>query len=209
MTVYPRGGSSHRNIEKSEGRAIEIPLQVTFRDMPLSKAIEANIRGKATKLGSFYDRILSCRVVIETPHRHRSKGKLYHVRIDMTVPGSELVVNREPSKHASHQDVYVAIRDAFSAARRKLQDYARRQRGAVKIHKALPHAYVSKLFPEEGFGFLETADGREIYFQRNSVLEPGFDHLEVGGEVTFAEEQGGKGPQASTVRLVGKNRFGQ
>lgn len=182
---------------------------MTFHSMPPSEAIETNIRKKASKLDSFYDRILSCRVVIEAPHRHHHKGKLYHVRIDMTVPGSELVVSREPSKHASHQDVYVAVRDAFNAARRKLQDYARRQRRAVKVHEALPRARVSRLFPEEGFGFLETPDGREIYFHKNSVLEPGFDYIKMGTEVYFAEEQGGKGPQASTVKLVGKNRAGK
>ncbi len=103
----------------------------------------------------------------------------------------------------------MAIRDAFDAARRKLQNYARRQRGAVKIHETLPHARIIKLFPEDGFGFLGTADGREIYFHSNSVLEPGFDHTKLGTEVYFIEEQGAKGPQASTVKLIGKNRAGQ
>ena len=144
----------------SEVRKIKIPLQLTLRNMPPSEAIEAHIRERATKLDAFSDRIMSCRVVVEAPHRHHHKGKLYHVRIDMTVPGGELVVNREPSKHASHKDVYVAIRDAFGGARRKLQDYVRRQRGQVKLHEPTPLARVSRLFPQYGFGFLETADGR-------------------------------------------------
>jgi cold shock CspA family protein/ribosome-associated translation inhibitor RaiA len=172
--------------------------------MPPSEAIETNIREKAVKLDSFYDRIMSCRVVVEAPHRHHRKGKLYHVRVDMTMPGGELVINREPSKRAAHKDVYVAIRDAFDAARRQLQDFARRQRGTLKVHEPVPLARVSKLFPEKGFGFLETSDGREIYFHRNSVLEPGFSRLEIGTEVTFAEEQGDRGPQASTVKFAGK-----
>ena len=188
----------------SEVRKIKIPLQLTLRNMPPSEAIEAHIRERATKLDAFSDRIMSCRVVVEAPHRHHHKGKLYHVRIDMTVPGGELVVNREPSKHASHKDVYVAIRDAFGGARRKLQDYVRRQRGQVKLHEPTPLARVSRLFPQDGFGFLETADGREIYFHKNSVLGGGFAHMEVGSEVYFAEEKGEKGPQASTVKLVGK-----
>ncbi len=197
--------------------------------MPSSEASEANIREKVDKLDLFYDRIMSCRVVVEAPHRHHHKGKLYHVRVDLTLPGGELVIKREPkriaepplrfqkvpgseqvdnnelSKYAAHEDIYVAIRDAFDAARRKLQDYARRHRGAVKVHEAQPHARVSKLFPEKGFGFLQTPEGREIYFHRNSVLEPGFDHLEVGMHVYFSEEQGEKGPQASTVRFMGKH----
>jgi cold shock CspA family protein len=205
---------------------MEIPLQITFRNMPPSEAIENNIKEKTAKLESFFNRIMSCRVVVEAPHRHHHKGKAYQVRIDLTVPGAELVINRapqrlsatksngstpsekelaeshEPSKHAAHEDVYVAIRDAFNAAGRKLQDYARRQSGAVKAHEPVAHAQVSKLFPQEGYGFLETAEGREIYFHGNSVLQPGFDRLKVGAEVHFAEEQGEKGPQATTVRLV-------
>lgn len=206
---------------------MEIPLQITFRNMPPSRAIEDNIREKVSKLENFYDRIMGCRVIVEAPHRHHRKGKAYEVRIDLTVPGGELVINRapkrlkaaesrlpepeaklieshEPSKHAAHADVYVAIRDAFSAAGRKLQDHARRRSGAVKLHESPPRARVTKLFPEEGYGFLETAEGREIYFHGNSVLQPGFDHLEVGAEVHFAEEQGEKGPQATTVRFVEK-----
>jgi cold shock CspA family protein/ribosome-associated translation inhibitor RaiA len=205
---------------------MEITLQITFRNMPPSEAIENNIKEKTAKLESFFSRIMSCRVVVEAPHRHHHKGKAYQVRIDLTVPGGELVINRapqrlaaaksngsalsekelaenhEPSKHAAHEDVYVAVRDAFNAAGRKLQDYARRQSGVVKVHEPVAHAQVSKLFPQEGYGFLETAEGREIYFHGNSVLQPGFDRLKVGAEVHFAEEQGEKGPQASTVRLV-------
>jgi cold shock CspA family protein len=170
--------------------------------MPPSAAIETNVREKAAKLDSFYERIMGCRVLIEAPHRHHRKGKLYHVRIDLTLPGGEIVINREPSRRAAHGDVYVAIRDAFAAARRKLQDFVRRQRGSVKIHEA-PLARVAKLFREKRFGFLETSDGREVYFHSHSVLAPGFDQLQIGTEVSFAEEQGVDGPQASTVKFAG------
>lgn len=207
---------------------MEIPLKITFRDMPPSKAVEANIREKAVKLEAFYDRIMSCRVIVQAPHRHHHKGKAYQVRIDLTVPGGELVINRapkrlkaaklapakriekdfseshEPSKHAAHEDIYVAIRDAFNAAGRRLQDYARRQSGAVKLHESAGHGRISKLFPEEGYGFLETADGREIYFHRHSVLQSAFDDIAVGTVVRFAEELGEKGPQASTVHVIAR-----
>jgi cold shock CspA family protein len=154
-------------------------------------------------------------------------GKAYSVRVDLTVPGAELVINRapkrleatrvshglepekdfaevhEPSKHAAHEDVYVAIRDAFNAAARKLQDYARRRRGKVKAHEPEAIARVVKLFPVEDYGFIETPDGRELYFHKNSVLAPGFGRLEVGAAVHFAEEMGEQGPQASSLRIVG------
>lgn len=141
---------------------MKIPLQITFRNMRPSQAIEDNIREKASKLESFYDRIMGCRVIVAAPHRHRRKGKAYEVRIDLTVPGGELVINRspkrlktaglavtdgpetelieshEPGKHGAHADVYVAIRDAFNAAGRKLQDYARRQSRTAKHHESPP-----------------------------------------------------------------------
>lgn len=207
---------------------MKIPLQITFRNMPPSPAVEENIRERAAKLDLLHDGIMGCRVIVEAPHRHHLKGKAYIVRIDLTVPGGELVVNRapkrlaaaisnrdgelendlaevhEPSKHAAHEDAYVAIRDAFNAAGRKLQDHARRRRGKVKLHQPAALARIVKLFPIEDYGFLQTTDGREIYFHKNSVLAPGFDRLELGAEVHFAEELGEKGPQASTVRVAGK-----
>jgi cold shock CspA family protein len=97
----------------------------------------------------------------------------------------------------------VAIRDAFDAARRRLEDYARKQRGDVKVYEQLPLAQVQKIFPQQGYGFLETTDGREIYFHRNSVLHPGFDGLAIGTKVRFAEELGQEGPQASSVAIAG------
>jgi ribosomal subunit interface protein len=168
---------------------MQLPLQVTLRDISPSEAIEAYIRERAAKLEQFYDRIIGCRVVVEAPVRHHRKGGPYKVRIDLTVPGDELVVDRQVD-----EDLYVAIRDAFHAARRKLEDYARRQRGAVKVHEASPHARVAKLFPEEGYGFLETPDGREVYFHRNSVKDSGFDRLEIGTEVRFAESPASRTP---------------
>lgn len=179
---------------------MKIPLQITVRNVSLSDVVETDIRQKAADLDSFYDRIMGCRVFVEAPHRHHHQGILYNVRIDLTVPGKEIVIKREP-----HEDVYVAVRDAFDAARRQLEDFARRQRGDVKSHETPPHARVSKLFPEEGYGFLETPDGREIYFHGNSVLNGEFDRLKIGAEVRYSEEPGEKGPQASTVAIVGKH----
>ena len=183
---------------------MQIPLQISFRDTEPSAAIEAKIRQRAAKLDRYYDRIMGCSVVVEAPHRRHHQGRLYHVRVDVTVPQGELVVSREPMDHQPHEDVYVAIRDAFDATQRRLADYARRQRGEVKPREAPPVMHVTKLFPTAGYGFITTADGWEIYFHKNSVLNDAFDRLEVGSEVQYVEEQGEKGPQASTVRLVGR-----
>jgi ribosomal subunit interface protein len=177
--------------------AMQKPLQITARDVSLSEAAEDDIRAKAENLDTYYDRIISCRVVVEGPRRHHRQGP-YAVRVDLTVPGAELVVDRQ-----TDVDLYVAIRDAFDAARRRLEDHARRQRGDVKVHEAMSHGRVSKLFPDRDHGFLETPDGREIYFHRNSVLHPGFERLELDMEVRFTEEAGEQGPQASTIAILG------
>lgn len=181
---------------------MQLPLQITFRDMPPSPAVEAKIREKAARLDRFAQHVMACRVIVEAPHRRHHQGKLYHVRVDLTLPGNELVVSREPAEHQAHEDVYVAIRDAFNAAARQLEDYVRRQRGEIKRHEPPLHGYVARLSPEESYGFIETPDGREVYFHRNSVLGQGFDRLSVGDKVQFVEELGEKGPQASTVRAA-------
>lgn len=184
---------------------MRLPLQITFRNMKASAAIEADIREKAAKLDEFCDQIMSCRVVVESRHHHHRKGNLYHVRVDITVPDHEIVVSREHDLHHAHEDVYVAIRDAFDNARRQLQDYNRRRQQHVKTHEVPPHGRITELFMKEGYGKIESSDGREIYFHRNSVLDTPFDQLSVGMEVRFDEEQGDLGPQASTVRVEGKH----
>lgn len=115
---------------------MQIPVQITFRDMEPSTAIEERVRERAAKLERFFDRITSCRVVIEEPHLHQHKGKLFHVTIDITVPGGELVANRNTGNHQGHEDVYVAIRDAFNAAERQLEDHAKKRRARAKVPPA-------------------------------------------------------------------------
>lgn len=180
-------------------------LQITFRDMPHSDALEANIREHAEKLDQFYDRIMGCRVMVEAPHGHHQQGRLYHVRVELTVPGKELVASRAPGGHHAHEDAYVAIRDAFAAARRQLQDFKRQQEGHVKTHTTAAHGQVMELLPDEDYGRIQTSDGREIYFHRNSLVQGDYGDLEIGSEVRFVEEVGELGPQASSVYVEGKH----
>jgi len=170
--------------------------QVTLKDIPHSDAVEAKIREKVTKLERFHSRIMGCRVAVESPQRRQHQGKLYTVRIDITVPGEEIVINR-----VENEDLYVAIRDAFDAANRKIEEQARRQRGDVKAHVEPPRGRVAKIYPDKDHGFIETNDGRELYFHRNSLIDLDFDRLKEGAEVVFLEEQGEKGPQAFRVAV--------
>jgi ribosome-associated translation inhibitor RaiA len=107
------------------------PLKITSRDFSLDQAMETEIREKAAALDHYYDRISGCEVTVEAPALgHHQKGGPFNVRIHLTVPGGELVVNRHPEP-----DLTVAIHEAFHAARRELEDFARKQRGDVKNHQ--------------------------------------------------------------------------
>jgi ribosome-associated translation inhibitor RaiA len=185
---------------------MQTPLRITFRDMPVSPAVEARVRDRAAALERLHPRITGGHVVIEAHHRHQRQGRLYHVAIRLVVPEGEVVVTRDPAEHQAHEDVYVAVRDAFDAAERRLQNRTRRLRGAVKQHEPPAHGTVERLFPE--YGFIRSAlDGQEIYFHRNSVVDGKFELLQPGAEVRFAyhEGEGERGVQASTVTIVGKH----
>jgi ribosome-associated translation inhibitor RaiA len=124
-----------------------LPVQVTFRDMPSSAGLREYVRNRAAKLDSFYERITACRVVVEAFHRHHHHGKRFHVRIDLTVPGGELVVGRNTPDRLTHEDPYACLDEAFDDALRVIQDWSRRRRGDVKHHDHTRHADVR--FAEE------------------------------------------------------------
>lgn len=173
---------------------MQLPVQVTYRGMESSAALEDAVRDKAAKLEQFHPRLMSCRVVIEQAGRHQTKGKQFVVRVDLKAPGGEIAVNRDHD-----QDVYVALRDAFDAARRKLEDFIRESRGDVKHHELTQSGTVARILADEGYGFIATPDGRELYFSRENVVTPPFEHLAEGTAVHFIEELAAEGPQAKRV----------
>jgi cold shock CspA family protein len=202
-----------------------IPTQVTFRGLAHSDALEADVRERVRWLEQFYAGIIRCRVLVELPHRHRRDGRHFHVRIDITVPrGRPIVVSHEPSLHGAlkhadedvhrkkteiesvHRHAFVAVREAFEAARRRLEDFAREHRGVVKTHDVPAHGEIVELSEPDGYGFIQAGENR-IYFNRASVLDDEFDGLRIGTPVAFMEEKGEKGPQASTVRVLGKHHY--
>jgi cold shock CspA family protein len=202
-----------------------IPTQITFRGLTPSDALEADIRERVAWLEQFYTGIVRCRVLVEVPHRHRHDGRLFHVRVEMTVPGgAPIVVSHEPSLHGPLKDVEepahhkesdienvrryarVAVHEAFDAARRRLQDSAREQRGAVKTHGVPAHGTVAEISKVDGYGFIQAGE-QQIYFERASVLDDKFNDLVVGTPVAFVEEKGEKGPQASTVHVLGTHHY--
>ena len=140
---------------------------------------------------------MSCRVTVKSPGRHKQQGKHYAVHVDLKVVGGEIASTR----HHEHEDVHVALRDAFDAVKRRLEDHVRRQRGQTKPHQTLLRGRVVGLNEDEGQGFIEDADGNQYYFDRAAVAHPSFEMIAVGATVEFLPELAAQGRQAKRVTL--------
>lgn len=182
---------------------MQIPLQITFRDSSdPTGAIHASIHEHVEKLNNFHKNIIGCQVVVEAPHHNHHKGNLYQVRINLSVPGHKLVASSESKHNHAHEDVYVAVRDAFEAITAQLDSLVHIQRGNIKVHVALPQGSISALFPESDYGRIVTPDGHDIYFHRNSLTNGDFDNLKIGTRVTYEDEMGDEGLQAVYVKIL-------
>ncbi|WP_296483315.1 HPF/RaiA family ribosome-associated protein [Rhodoferax sp.] len=182
---------------------MKLPVHIQFHDMEPSGALEASAREHAHRLESFAPDIMACRVHIDMEQKHKHQGNPFGVRIDLTLPSHELVVNR-----VQNEDVYVALRDAFDNMKRQLEDVVRKRRGQEKQHTVPLHGEVVRLDDAGGFGFLRTPAGDEYYFSRDNVAGTPFDHVQIGSAVQFIPEVGGEGLQAKRVSL-GKHGMGE
>lgn len=178
-----------------------LDLHISFRGMEPSPSAEAQVRRRVDELEQFSDRISACRVVLEAVDRHHQHGRIYQARVDLTVSGGRVDANREPGLNHAHEDLHVAIRDAFDAVRRRLQDHMRRLDGQTKQHELPSTGRIASVFAERDYGFLETDMGEQVYFHRNSIAGHGFNKLKVGERVRYVidPEEGEKGAQASAV----------
>lgn len=183
---------------------MQVPLKLQFKDVDQTPDLERRIRSKVDRLERHCDYLISCRVLVERPHRHEQSGNPYRVRIEASVPpGHDIVVAKDPGDNDLSDSLVTVINNAFTAAERQIKELVERQRREVKTHD-VPRALVVRINRKQGFGFVRTVDGRELYFHRNAFLNGEFDHLEVGTEVRFEEEMGEDGPQATTVHVLGK-----
>ncbi len=180
-------------------------VKVVYRNLlpQYKEGIIGEVRSLSGKLDKFHPDIISCRIVVGMPHKRHHEGNLFRAAITLNVPDKQIVVSREHPVSQIHENIYVAVRDAFDDAIRQLEEYDLIKSNNVKDHDLIPHGTVSKLFTEQGYGFIESSDGREIYFHKNSALD-GFKKLKVGVAVRFEEEEGEKGPQASSVKILRK-----
>lgn len=189
---------------------MQVPVKISFLNLDASEALEARINEKIAKLDRRFSGLVGCQVVVESAHHHQTKGRVYSVRIDVTVPGGIVVASDHTGKNPlKHDKVFAAMNDAFAAVEKQLDKFTELLRKDVKQHA--PHWHkgvVLKLSTKEGFGFIESLEGGETYFHRNAVINDDYDHLDVGVEVRYvlAEGEGHKGPQASAVKLHPKKK---
>lgn len=183
---------------------MQTPVAIDFQGMQAVETVRDIIARHVAELESRFGRITAARVVLKGPGGHQRTGGLYEINIHLALPnGGEVNISRTPRADERHADIDFAINDAFKRARRQLQDRVRHLQSQIKTHAEPPIGTVTTL--KNDFGFLQATDGHEVYFHRNSVLNDGFARLKIGTRVTFAEEMGEKGPQASTVKLLGKH----
>ena len=183
---------------------MQLEPQIRFRGMEPSPSVEEIVRERIDRLSRFHDRITSCVVVIEAPHRHGHQGKIYRAQVNISVPGATIVTGQMTPENHAHEDVYVAIRDSFDAAQRQLEDIVRKKSGhRVKAHPETLRGRIARLVQDEGYGFITALDGREFFFRRESLTsDEQWAALSEGTEVRFSEHAGEQGPHASAVALV-------
>jgi cold shock CspA family protein len=190
---------------------MQAPIEIAFQHCKPSEEIRAEVAKQAKRLEKFSDRITSCHVAIAGPQTRHRQGDLFKIDVRIAMPEHrDVIVTRTHGDAPEREHPLVAVREAFDAAVRQIEDLARETRDQVKDrqvkdHQTESHGRVTKFLAGEDCGFIETEEGREIYFHRNAVLGGAFDRLTVGSEVLFVEEQGVKGAQSSAVRLVSKH----
>jgi cold shock CspA family protein len=221
---------------------MQVPPEIALSGVEMTPFIDKLITDGISKLEQVCNYIISTRIALEFDQKRHLTGNAYRMRIDIRVPGQEIVVKRSskankkpgdeavkmegegaageepepekdsPLRHSTvvrrgrrEEELPVLIRRTFEIARRELETIVEKQRREVKVHpEQLTVAVIERLFPSEGYGFLRTLDGEQVYFNRNSVLHSHWERLAVGAGVRYTPEMGEKGVQASTVELVQK-----
>lgn len=185
---------------------MQTQLKIDFHGAEPPEALTRMIEEHVEALEHMYGRLTACHVSVEPPGHHQHKGGLYNVRIRLALPdGREVNAGITPREDKRNADVLFAVSDAFRRAKRQMQDRAREMRGQVKVHEHAPTGKIARFDPNTGYGFIEADDGHEIYFHQNSVVDGIASDIRPGVRVTFVEEMGEMGPQASTVHHLGKH----
>lgn len=187
---------------------MQIPPKLEVLGLRPSAHLRELIARNVAKLERRYGRITSCQVMIRAPDRHHRMGEPFAVTIRLALPNRRDVDVKPPPRALDHRqgDLSFAVNDAFKRADRQVREYATRFRGQMKTHRGQPAGKVLRIDRGGQFGILESEDGREVYFHAHSVIGGKFERLRPGCHVTFHEELGERGPQASTVHVLSTRR---
>lgn len=176
--------------------------EISFPDFEPSEAVRTDVERYLAKVENLYDRVVSCHVSIRAPHQ-RQRVHIYHVTIVLEIPGEDVVVSHEPEKDMSHADIHVAIRDAFNALTRQLRKRVKSRQEKVIVNEDPHEIGVVKSFdPNQGWGFVEDHQGREIYFHQNALLNADASDLKPGSRVRFVEGPGEKGNHVTSMSMT-------
>ncbi|TVR52135.1 MAG: HPF/RaiA family ribosome-associated protein [Gemmatimonadales bacterium] len=190
---------------------MQVPPEIAFRGLEPTDSLKVLILEGIEKLEKVYPNLISCRTVVtdDTPSRH--SGHTYRVRLEVGIPKHNVIVDKRDPESIEHKDVTQAIREAFSIARKRLLEIKERQSGDVKTHDLPPHGRITRLLIDDTgvrYGFLESREGRQVYFHEEALVDLDYDDLEVGDEVRYAAAEGDEGPQASTLARLDPHRIG-
>jgi cold shock CspA family protein/ribosome-associated translation inhibitor RaiA len=188
---------------------MDTELDIIFRNMDKSEALENMIREKAAKMEQFFPHIIDARVICEMPHWSQVHAQDFHMTIEVNVPGNKLVVSRDPGKEERHKHAEGVVKDSFEAMYKQLKSESRKMSGDVKSHELPPQGIVIRKFPEQDYGFIRMNDGRELYFHRNAVVNPDFDELEIDQpvRVDYVQNESPQGPQATTIEAISSMKY--
>ncbi|WP_225766915.1 HPF/RaiA family ribosome-associated protein [Inquilinus sp. Marseille-Q2685] len=187
------------------------PLQLSFKNIEGSDAMKAMVRDRVDRLDRLYPNLSGCRVVIEAPHRPARGGARppLGIAVEAEIPGKPKIVVKDMEERRNSRDQAAVVNRSFDVVERKLDEASNIAQGEVKTHEAAGETgTITRLFPEQSYGFVEAKAAGSLYFTRNAVVDGRFDELAVGMMVhlTRATGEGPMGPQASSIRLLGADR---
>jgi cold shock CspA family protein/ribosome-associated translation inhibitor RaiA len=183
---------------------METEPRISFRNLEPLESVREHVIKRIRQLEEVHPRIVGCDVVIEAPQRKKVTGQEFEVHVTVQVPGENINVSRSVGRSFAAEDVNIAIHQAFDAARKRLKTRKKKMgKVEVKEHPPVLHGKVNRLFPGEGYGFIQADDGKDVFFERDSLTAENWNNVQIGSVVRFREESGDKGPFATSVTIDG------
>lgn len=188
---------------------METPVEIIWHNMTPARHVEKRVRQRVARLEKFFGRIIGCHVVVEASHQRHRQGNQYEVRLEVTVPGGLLTVDRRPGDDKAHFDVLVAVRDAFDSMERQLRRWKDQHTGRPEVQAGPLQGRITEIDHDRDFGQIVAADGRLVYFHRNAVVAGDFAAMRAGDAVELVVDRGedAAGAHASTVRAISPGAY--